>query len=250
MSIKLSVLMLITFCTGCSTLTPEQLEFNQINNINDHDVAIQRFGELAQESIDRSNRLLEIAARSTNNRIYLLNAQQRYTESIEVAEEAIARFEQYNDPYIRSVVVGLLLNQSSSFKNLGQTAASLQLLERATAEYQDDDYSTTQILIATALLGQVDAYLLAENETQAQEIFEVFDERYMQSDLYQSFNPKAVSTTCEDSDPCPPYSTGEHWLSPKFFEDRTAWYRDQFDNRTSKLTKTQLLNDSEKNNRK
>ena len=248
MSIKLSVLMLITFCTGCSTLTPEQLEFNQINSIKDHEIAIQRFGELAQESIDRSNKLLEIAARSTNNRIYLLNAQERYTESIEVAEEAIARFEQYNDPYIRSVVVGLLLNQSSSFKNLGQTEASLQLLERATAEYQDDDFSTTQILIATALLGQVDAYMLAENETQAQEIFEVFDERYMQSDLYQSFNPKAVSTTCEDSDPCPPYSTGEHWLSPKFFEDRAAWYRQQFDSKeATTVTPYDVNNDTEQN---
>lgn len=248
MSIKPSVLMLVTFCTGCSTLTHEQLQFNQINSIKDHDIAIQRFGKLAQESIDRSNKLLEISARSTNNRIYFLNAQQRYTESIEVAEEAIARFEQYNDPYIRSVVVGLLLNQSSSYKNLGQTAASLQLLERATAEYQDDDYSTTQILIATALLGQVDAYLLAENETQAQEIFEVFDERYMQSDLYQSFSPKAVSTTCEDSDPCPPYSTGEHWLSPEFFENRAAWYRDKFDNKeATTVTPFDINNDTEQN---
>lgn len=247
---RLCFLIMITLCAGCSSLTPEQLEFNRINNLKDSEIAIQRFGELADKSIGQPNSSLEVAARSTNNRINLLNSQERYAEASEVAKEAIAHFEQYNDPQLRTVVVGLLLNQSSSMKNLGETEAHLQLLKRAVEDYQDDESITTQTLVATAYLGQVDAYLLAEDEVRAREIFEIFDERYMQSGLYQSFGLKTLSTTCYVDDPCQPYAAGEHWLNPKFFEDRSAWYRQQFDSRVPKLTNNSMLDNGEKNNRK
>lgn len=248
MSRTLCILTILTVCTGFSSLTPEQLEFNQISHIRNSDIAIQRFAELAEKSMTYSDMLLELAARSTNNRIYLLNSQQKYAESSEVAKAAIVRFEQHTDPHLRTVVVGLLLNQSSAMKNLGENAAHLQLLERVISEYQDDKNAATQTLVALALLDKVDAHVLAKDDVQARKVFEMFDERYMQSGLYQSFDPKGLSTTCYVEDPCPPYAAGEHLLNPKFFEDRAKWYRKQFNSRSSKIIKPLILNKSAKKN--
>ncbi len=242
MSRILCIVIMLAVCTGFSSLTPEQLEFNQISRIKDSDIAIQRFAELAEKSIRGSDILLELAARSTNNQIYLLNNQQKYTESSEVAKDAVARFQQYTDPYLRTVVAGLLLNQSSAMKNLGKNAAHLQLLERVISEYQYDENAATQTLVALALLDKIDTHVLAKDNVQARKVFEIFDERYMQSGLYQSFDPRGLSTTCHVEDPCPPYGTGEHLLNPKFFEDRAKWYRKQFNNRSSKIIKPLILN--------
>lgn len=242
MSRTLGVLIILAVCSGCSSLAPEQLKFNQINNMKDSDLAVQRFGDLAKQSFARSDLLLELAVRSTNNQIYLLNSQEKYVEASEVAKEAIARFEQHNDPHLSAVVVGLLLNQSSAMKNLGDNKAHLQLLERVTNEYQYDENSTTQILVALALLGQVDAHLLVEDDAQARKVFEIFDARYIQSGLYQSFDSESVSTTCYVADPCPPYAAGDHWLNPKFFDDRAGWYRNQFNSQPSETTKPLTLN--------
>ena len=248
MSRTLCILTILTVCTGFSSLTPEQLEFNRISRIRNSDIAIQRFAELAEKSMTYSDMLLELAARSTNNRIYLLNSQQKYAESSEVAKAAIVRFEQHTDPHLRTVVAGLLLNQSSAMKNLGKTAAHLQLLERVISEYQDDENAATQKLVALALLDKVDAHVLVKDDVQARKVFEMFDERYMQSGLYQSFDPKGLSTTCYVEDPCPPYAAGEHLLNPKFFEDRAKWYRNQFSSRSSKIIKPLILNKGAKKN--
>ena len=84
--------------------------------------------------------------------------------------------------------------------------------------------------------------MLAKDNVQARKVFEMFDERYMQSSLYQSFDPKGLSTTCYVEDACPPYVAGEHLLNPKFFEDRAKWYRQQFNTNSSKILKPLILN--------
>ena len=134
-------------------------------------------------------------------------------------------------------------------KNLGKNTAHLQLLERVISEYQDDENAATQTLVALALLDKIDTNVLAKDNVQARKVFEMFDERYMQSGLYQSFDPKGLSTTCYVEDPCPPYAAGEHLLNPKFFEDRAEWYRNQFNIRPSKIIKRLKLNKGTKNNK-
>ncbi len=234
---KLCVLSVLAVTANCWSLTPEQLTFNDISTIKDQDIAVKRYQELAEQSIARADMLLELAARSTTNRIYILNNQQRYAESSAVAQEAIAQFEQHKNPHIRAVVVSLLLNQSSAMKKLGNTELHLHLLKRVADDYQDDEDTMTQTLVALALLAQVDAYLLAGNRAEAQTTFAIFDKRYMQSRLYRSFELEGVSTLCDTIDPCQPYANGKYWLSPKFFADRAAWYRKQLNIKPSKMMK-------------
>ncbi len=228
---NLCVLFMLAITTQGWSLTPEQLEFNDINAVKDQNIAAQRYDELAEQSIEHANLLLELAARSTTNRIYILNNQKKYIESSEVSKEAIAQFEQHNDSHIRAVVASLLLNQSSALKKLGQSEEHLQLLKRVTDDYQYDKNPTTQTLVAMALLAQVDAHLLAEDDLQARKEFEVFDTSYIRSGLYKSLNPESVITVkCDIKDPCQPFATGEHDLNPRFFSDRATWYRNRFNN--------------------
>lgn len=226
---------LLTLLTSAYSwsLTPEQLEFNEINTITDPDIAAERFEILAEHSMVHSDLLLEIALRSTANRVYLLNSQYKYAEAGEIAKDAISRFDQYNDPHIRAKVVSLLLNQSSAMKKLGKTEEHLQLLKRVTDDYIFDENVTTQTLVAQALLSQVDAHLLAKENMQAQSTFALFDKRYMQSRVYQRFESEGVSTLCDVVDPCQPYAAGKHWLTPNFFADRAAWYRKQLNRKSS-----------------
>lgn len=222
------IVVLLCFLTGCSSLKQAHHSFNTIQHLDDPEVAIVRFEQLANQlASSEDDALLEVAARSIANQVYLLNNQKDYQKAIEVSQRGVAQFEHFSTPSLRAKVVGLLNNQANAYDKLGKYSNSLTVLQHTVAIYEDDEYPTTAVLVAVAHLGQVDALIKLKDFKQAQRAWTEFNQKYMQSNRYQLLDFSGLSMGCEElDDPCTD-GQEDYPLDASYFERYVEQYKNK-----------------------